>query len=181
MITFNCSTPNTLKLNQLTQFQGNLKKRTDKDIQALSDSILNEGLLMPFAVWKSEDKNYLLDGHGRFQALVKLSLNDPSILEQELPCLFITAKTEEEAKKALLQITSQYGRITKQGAISFCGSIPEYKAPSINKFVHSQVKRRKLAKLEAGEDEQIIKIAVKRSYVEKTLDVFKDMTYIRIL
>lgn len=125
----------TAKLSEMINFQGNLKKRTEQEIEDLGQSLKTEGLLMPFAIWPSKDGYKLLDGHGRVAALQKLALEDTTILDQKFPVVFIDKPTEEEARKALLQITSSYGKITKKGAMEFTKSIPTYNAPAINKFV----------------------------------------------
>lgn len=144
MIEIKCTTQDTIMLNQLVPFQGDLKKRTVKDIKELSHSLLNDGLLMPFVIWDNNDKCCILDGHGRLAALTDLAMNDPSISEQAFPCIYISADTEEEAKKALLQITSQYGKISKPGIEKFVSNLGDYKAPVINKFIRKPMKRRNL-------------------------------------
>lgn len=131
MLKINCKTSDTVKLQTLVPFQGNLKKRKKEDIQSLIDSLTSEGMMMPFAVWKHEEKNYLLDGHGRLEALVRMSIKDMDIMTQELPCIYIEAETEDQARKSLLQITSSYGKIDKKGIIDFTATIPDYVAPVI--------------------------------------------------
>ena len=134
MLKVNCESKDTATLQQLVPFQGNLKKRKASDISALAESLSEEGLMMPFAVWESpEGKMCLLDGHGRLEALVQMSLKDMDILTQEFPIIRISADTEDAAKKALLQITSSYGKVDKKGLAEFTVSIPEYKAPVILK------------------------------------------------
>ena len=179
MVTIKCSAPSSLKLGAFTPFQGDLKKRTDKDIASLAGSIQNEGLLMPFAVWQHDSVNYILDGHGRMAALVELALHDPTIAEQEFPCITVDAATEDDARKALLQITSQYGKITKQGAIKFCASIPGYKAPSIDKFVRGPVIKRKVE--QRSDAEQIVRLAVKSDKVDEFLQLMKQVSFVRIM
>lgn len=163
MINIKCSAPDNVKLTALKPFQGDLKKRSDKDIEALADSITNDGLIAPFMIWKNEDKeNILLDGHGRLAALTLLaSHGDVEILTQDFPCVYVEADSEEDARKALLQITSQYGKITKQGAANFCVTIPNYTAPSIAKFTRvskvkptftTEVKRTCIIKMRVPED-----------------------------
>lgn len=178
MIKVMCQTPEVIRLGELTPFQGDLKRRTSKDISALASSIKDEGLLMPFAVWRHEGVNSLLDGHGRYSALTELALQDNEIATQELPVIYIEADTEEQAKKSLLQITSSYGKITKEGAIKFCASIPSYKAPAINKFVHRKPVERKMSE---QKNEQIIRIAVPNDKAQAVLDLFKSVDYIRVL
>lgn len=178
MIKVMCQTEQTIKLGELTPFQGDLKKRTKRDINGLMTSISAEGLLMPFAVWQHDGVNHLLDGHGRLAALTELALKDDTIATQQFPVLFIEADTEEQARKALLQITSSYGKINKQGAITFCAKIPEYHAPAVNKFLYSKPRQRKLNR---HEGKQVIRIAVPEDKAQAVLDLFKQVDYIEII
>jgi hypothetical protein len=123
-----CETKDNVTLSQLRQFQGNLKKRSTTDVDNLIASIKEDGLLMPLAIWQHDDTASILDGHARYEAFVKMAIEDPSILSMALPCVIIKAPDEAEAKKALLQITSSYGHVTKKGLINFTASIPNYKA-----------------------------------------------------
>ena len=180
MIEVKCSAPDSVLISQLTKFQGDLKKRTNKDIKSLINSIKEEGLLMPFAVWESPDKQLLiLDGHGRYDALYELALEDKSVLEQQFPCIKITAVTEDQARKALLQITSSYGKITKEGAVKFCAKIPGYRAPSINKFVN-KVERPRRAKA-VPNAEVIIRISVPVEKANEVKNILGTVGYIKVL
>lgn len=167
-----------LRLENLVPFQGDLKHRSKKQVSELAASILSEGLLMPFAVWSNTGSDYLLDGHGRLQALQLLAEDDASILEQEFPVVFIEADTEEQARKALLQITSSYGNITRQGVAKFCATIPEYKAPSISKYTHVPKKRKQL---EERPNETILRIAVDTNRLTEVMQIFKEVDFIRVL
>lgn len=181
MIKINCEAKDTIKLTDMTPFQGNLKKRTDGDIKELTESLVNEGLMMPFAIWKHDGKNYLLDGHGRKESLIKLAVDDPEILSADWPCIFIQAETEDDARKALLQITSTYGKITASGYKQFCVSIPNYKAPSIAKFVAKPVKAPKEKTSVNAPDTVILKIKVKRDQLEQVKEVFAQFDFIEVL
>lgn len=178
MINIKCSAPDRVKLSELVPFQGDLKKRTESDVKALADSIMQDGLLMPFAVWQHDEQHYLLDGHGRLAALTEIALIDNSVVEQEMPAVFINAETEEEAKKALLQITSSYGKITKEGAVKFTRSIPEYHAPAINKFVHKTVVKRDQQERPLG---SLIRIRVPSDKEQAVRDLLKQVEYITVL
>lgn len=173
-----CQTQEVIRLGELTPFQGDLKRRTSKDVTALANSIKDEGLLMPFAVWQHDGVNKLLDGHGRYAALTELALQDNEIATQDFPVVYIEADTEEQAKKSLLQITSSYGKITREGAVKFCATIPDYKAPAINKFVHKKLVKNKLKEQNS---EQVIRIAVPSDKAQAVLDLFKTVSYIRVL
>lgn len=180
MIKINCSTKDTIKLTECTPFQGNLKTRTPQDIGDLKSSLVEEGLMMPFAVWLHDDKKYLLDGHGRKEALVQLAVEDASLLSVDWPCVYITADTEEDARKALLQITSSYGKITKLGVKQFTASIPDYIAPSIKKFV---VPAKKATKVEAAvnQDKQVVRVRVRKDKLEEFINVLKTVDYVEVL
>ena len=179
-----CTTKDTIKLTECVPFQGNLKKRTPQDIAELKDSLLREGLLMPFAVWDHDDKKYLLDGHGRKEALVQLAVEDASLLNVDWPCIYIRADTEDDARKALLQITSSYGKITKAGVKQFTVSIPDYKAPSIAKFVAKPVTK----KVEAvdpvqrpNQDKVVLKVSVTKDKVSEVKKILEQFDFIKVL
>jgi len=178
MLKIMCHTSDVITLGKLTPFQGDLKKRTGKDIKTLADSIRDEGLLMPFVVWRKDDVNFLLDGHGRLAALTELALQDEDIVTQALPVLYIDTDTEEQAKKMLLQITSSYGKISREGALKFCASIPSYHAPAINKFVHKRPSRHKAAQ---KPDSTLLRIRVAGDKVQAVLELFKSVDYIEVL
>lgn len=181
MIKINCETSDELKLTDMVAFQGNLKKRTDEDISALQESLKTEGLMMPFAVWKHEGKNYLLDGHGRKEALIRMATVEPELLNSEWPVIYVNADTEDEARKALLQITSSYGKITKTGVKQFCVSIPNYKAPAINKFVTKTVPVKKQVAEKSAPIKTIIKIRVDNDKVEQVRSILKEFAFIEVI
>ena len=179
-----CTTKDTIKLTECVPFQGNLKKRTSQDIAELKESLLREGLLMPFAVWDHDDKKYLLDGHGRKEALVQLAVEDANLLNVDWPCIYIKADTEDDARKALLQITSSYGKITKTGVKQFTVSIPDYKAPSIAKFVAKPVTK----KVEAvdpvqrpNQNKVILKVSVTKDKVSEVKKILEQFDFIKVL
>lgn len=178
MVKINCTTKDSIKITEVIAFQGSLKKRTDADLNELKESLLNEGLMMPFAVWKHEGKNYLLDGHGRKEVLMRMAGEEPELLSVDWPCVYIEADTETDARKALLQITSSYGKITKQGYKQFCVSIPDYKAPSISKFVSKPTSS---VKVKAKSDKTVMKIRVSNDHIEQVREIFKQFDFIEVL
>jgi hypothetical protein len=126
MIPIKCETGAHLPLTVLRPFQGNLKRRTPAEIAALQASLKEDGLQMPFAVWDDGGTYRILDGHGRYAALVGLALEDASILAAEYPVVQVEAACEEDARKSLLQITSSYGTVNKEGIASFIAPIVHY-------------------------------------------------------
>lgn len=139
MVPINCESEKTAKLTELVPFQGKLKRRTDAELTSLARSLTQEGLMAPFFVWEHDGKKYLLDGHGRLEALTRISMLDPTVLEQEWPVVVVHAEDEAGARKALLQIVSSYGKLTKPGLKQFTATIPDYKlAPVVTKFQASK-------------------------------------------
>ena len=122
MIVINCTGSDTIELDQLAEFQGELKERTDADIDKIIRSIKKHGFSFPFFVWAhaSENGNYInhvLDGHGRLSALKKMRAQGEEI--PPLPCVYISAENEAEAKEKLLKLNSQYGHMTAESVAAF--------------------------------------------------------------
>jgi hypothetical protein len=156
-------------------FQGSLKKRTDKDIEDLMASIRADGLIMPFALWLHDDILHILDGHGRYSALIKLALNDASILTQQFPAVIIEAEDETAAQKALLQIVSSYGKITKPGLAKFSANIVNYKAPVLTKLV------KPVKYTQKTDDFEVIRIRVSKEIGEKVREILKTVQGVEVL
>ena len=200
MIEIRCEAKDFLRLNEMCPLQGDLKRRSREQLKGLKESLIEEGLLAPFFIWKEkseetgEELNWLLDGHARWEALKSISedMEDSSLFHgTDFPVVYIEAGDVDEAKKALLQITSQYGSVTKEGAINFCASIPGYKAPSVAAYLKpaSPIKERviPMAELPSKEEEREdssevrITIAVPKAYEKAVRDLFNSVSYIRVL
>lgn len=122
MIVINCTGSDTIELHQLTEFQGELKERSAGDIDKIIKSIRKHGFSFPFFVWAhaGENGNYInhvLDGHGRLEALKKLQSEGEEI--PPLPCVYVSAENEAEAKEKLLKLNSQYGHMTAESVAQF--------------------------------------------------------------
>lgn len=121
MIEIKCTGSDTLPLDAIEEFQGNLKKRTKKDIQKIITSIEKYGFSFPFFIWQYEGHNYCLDGHGRIQALAELRRKGADL--PLFPVVYVEAEDEEEAKQKLLRLNSQYGTMTLASVMEFAGSM----------------------------------------------------------
>ena len=122
MIVINCTGSDTIELHELTEFQGELKERSAGDIEKIIKSIKKHGFSFPFFVWAhaTENGNYInhvLDGHGRLEALKKLESEGEEI--PALPCVYVSAENEAEAKEKLLKLNSQYGHMTAESVAAF--------------------------------------------------------------
>ena len=121
MIVINCTGSDTIQLHELTEFQGELKERSAGDVEKIIKSIKKHGFSFPFFVWKNDGKNNVIDGHGRLKALQQMAAAGEEI--PALPCVYISAKDEAEAKEKLLKLNSQYGHMTADSVASFLGDI----------------------------------------------------------
>ena len=122
MIEIKCTGSDTIELHQLTEFQGELKERSAGNIEKSIKSIRKHGFSFPFFVWAhaGENGNYInhvLDGHGRLEALKKLQSEGEEI--PPLPCVYVSAENEAEAKEKLLKLNSQYGHMTAESVAAF--------------------------------------------------------------
>ena len=120
-IEINCTGSDTIQLHELTEFQGELKERSAGDIEKIIKSIKKHGFSFPFFVWKNDGKNNVIDGHGRLKALQQMAAAGEEI--PALPCVYISAKNEAEAKEKLLKLNSQYGHMTADSVAEFLGDI----------------------------------------------------------
>lgn len=130
-----CTYNETLKLDELSDFQGHLKIRNDEDYKKIIKSIEKYGFSFPFFVWKNNDKNLVLDGHGRLRALQIMRENGTEI--DDIPVVYVSVKNEKEAKDLLLRLNSQYGRMTKQSVAEFIGkdfdlNLDDFQLPAFN-------------------------------------------------
>jgi len=116
-IEITCRGADSLPLDAIEEFQGNLKKRTAKDIGLIVKSIEKYGFSFPFFVWNGSGHNYCLDGHGRIQALCEMRKRGVSL--PLFPVAYIDAKDEAEAKQKLLRLNSQYGQMSIDSVMEF--------------------------------------------------------------
>ena len=120
-ISIKCETKDYLKLEDMTVMQGNLKLREDADYEKIKKSILTYSFSFPFFIWRSGKTNYLIDGTGRHDCLLKMQ--EEGYLIPELPVVYIQCKNKTEAKQKLLRLNSQYGKMTKESVLEFAEDI----------------------------------------------------------
>ncbi|HUS50081.1 MAG TPA: DNA methyltransferase [Candidatus Paceibacterota bacterium] len=106
-IIITCRGADSLPLDSLENFQGNLKKLSKSNLDKLKKQIIRNGFNVPFFVWRVEDWCRILDGHQRLKAL--LSLREDGYEIPLLPVAYIEAENEKDARQKLLGIASQYG------------------------------------------------------------------------
>ncbi len=121
VIRINCEGASTLPYEQLTIIQGDLKSLDEKNYNRLRNHIEKDGFCDPVRVWRGTEKykgkNCLLDGTQRYRVIGKM-------LEEgwqcpPIPVDWIKAENYKRAKKILLALASQFGRVDKQGLYEF--------------------------------------------------------------
>lgn len=112
-----CDCKDTLSLDEITEFQGGLKDRSQEEIGKIIKSLKKYGFAFPFFIWPESGKNWCLDGHGRLLALKKMRQDGEKI--PPLPVVYIDAKNETDARNLLLRLNSQYGRMTADSVREF--------------------------------------------------------------
>lgn len=78
-----------LPVESLKPYSKNARKHTEKDIQAIINSIEEFGFDDPIGVWS--DKNIVVEGHGRLIAAKRLGM-------ETVPCIRLDHLTDEQRK-----------------------------------------------------------------------------------
>lgn len=106
----------------LLDFQGDLKSLSRSAFQKLRKEILELGFAEPVTVWKrSNGQLYILNGHQRVRVVRQL-IEQEGMVCPLLPISYAEPKDEKEAKKMVLALTSQYGKIDDEGLYEFVTS-----------------------------------------------------------
>jgi len=128
-----CDVKDFLPYTEIVPLQGNLKKRTPKQLEKICRSVIKHGWAFPEFIWNNEGKNYCMDGHGRQEAIPLLIQKGYTI--PLIPIVYVHAKNRAEAKELLLKCISQYGIVTKEGYFEFvdfeCDHI-DFEIPNIS-------------------------------------------------
>lgn len=120
-ITIQCDGASSADIDSLMRFQGDLKRITNENLAKLKGSILRHGFSAPIFAWVKNRNYYIIDGHGRLEAL--RALRAEGYVVPKIPVTFISAETKREAKEILLHITSQYGEFQTDQLDSFMADL----------------------------------------------------------
>lgn len=113
-----CEGAKLLPLDDLHEFQGNLKDLSKENYEKFKQELLDLGFSEPVSVWNLEGRWMLLNGHQRLRTLRAMKQEGIDV-PRSIPVSVVQAKDIEEAKKKVLSLTSQYGQITKDGLYEF--------------------------------------------------------------
>ncbi len=116
-IPIKCTASNFISLDDIHPLQGDLKTLDKKQFDKLKTSLLKYGVTFPIFLWKSGDKNYIIDGTQRDRVLHLMRQEGYEI--PPLPADFIEAADEREAKEKILLLSSQYGKMSEETLYEF--------------------------------------------------------------
>lgn len=117
LVEIKCQGSLELPLEDLKDFQGNLKELSQENYGKLKKEILRHGFSEPVSVWKHDGKWMILNGHQRVRTLLGLKAEGYKI--PKVPVSIIHAKDMKDAKERVLALTSQFGQITDDGLYEF--------------------------------------------------------------
>ena len=105
-------------IDDLNEFQGELKKLTKENFNKLWKSIQESGFSEPFVVWQDKKKEiWVLGGNQRLRVLTERKKEGEEI--PLVPCNFVKLESRRAAKKLLLALASQYGEVTEEGLYKY--------------------------------------------------------------
>lgn len=114
-IRITCESSGLMTLDELENFQGELKSIDAESFKKLKMSIEKYGFSFPIFVWGGS----ILDGHQRLAAVRSLVAEGWELDGGRLPVVLIEAKDRKEAAEKLLLINSRYAEIEQTGFDQF--------------------------------------------------------------
>lgn len=143
-IIINCRGAADADLDELQQFQGDLKTLSANNFNRLKRQIETEGFSEPISVWRSQERKkgpfslYILNGHQRISVLRQMK--EDGYVIPRIPISFVEAPDRRTAKRKVLALTSQYGEMTEDGLKSFASEaeldlkeiVDNFRFPEIN-------------------------------------------------
>jgi len=118
-----CDTGQFAHLTELDEFQGDLKELSTEAFERMRKEIVETGVAFATHVWKdpSDGRYKICDGHQRKRVLSHLVAQEGYTIEggRGVPIVPVKAGSLKEAKRRVLQGTSQFGRMTGQGLYEF--------------------------------------------------------------
>ncbi len=106
-----CSGAGLVDIEQMIPFQGAFKKLTTENYKRLRMQLLETGIAAAATIWEKKGKKYLLDGHQRREALMKMRAE--GIMVPPLPVVFTQCADDEDARRKILALASTYGEVNE--------------------------------------------------------------------
>jgi site-specific DNA-methyltransferase (adenine-specific) len=118
-VAIKCKGAAVVEMDDLHGLQGDLKELSEEDEDKLRGNIETAGFIAPIFVWTNpkNGKPYIVDGHQRIHVLQGMRAAGWEV--PKLPVDYIHASTLKDARRKLLMIVSQFGKVTKGGLERF--------------------------------------------------------------
>lgn len=119
-IKIECESKEVCDIEDMRDFQGNLKSLSEIQYEKLKSEIINEGFSFPISIWKHKSDNFILDGHQRRKTLVRMREQGWDI--PAVPVNIVKANSIKQAKRKLLTGAGSYGKVEREGLYDFLDS-----------------------------------------------------------
>lgn len=174
---------------KLIPLQGDLKELTDESYEKFKANILELGFSEPISIWKHKRKIHILNGHQRLETIKRMVENEGYSVKP-LPVSIVEAADLNEAKRKILSLTSQFGKVDEKGLAEFIdeAQIPaedlrKYDLQNVNldKFIEAQTKPVDIEEnpepeiKDEGEPQKLSQVKTVKLYFDtKTANEFQD-------
>lgn len=137
-----CEGAAAVPVADLVEGQGDLKELTDESYEKLKNQIIKLGFSEPISVWKNKKELMVINGHQRLAAVKRMITEGWAC--PPIPVSFVEAKNVSQAKRKILSLTSQFGKIDDEGLSEFLADsdisideLGDFPLPDINmkKFI----------------------------------------------
>lgn len=116
-ISIRCTGAAAIDIEDLSPFQDDIKTMTPSTLKKLENVIISQGFSEPIAVWQNDGRNWILNGHQRHTALQ--SLRSKGWFIPPIPVAIVEADDEDEARKKVLTLASQFGDFNQDHLLEF--------------------------------------------------------------
>ncbi len=120
MIKIACTGAALLTIDELQEFQDDLKDLSEKNYQRMRKEIVETGVGFPFRCWRFEGAVWIIGGHQAKRTLIRLR-DEEGFEIPRVPVSWIEARDRKEAKRRVLQDIAQYGKVQRQKFFDFLG------------------------------------------------------------
>jgi hypothetical protein len=161
-----------VSLDEMVPLQGDLKNRKQSHVDRIAESLLEYGLLQPIMLWPHDEKCFILDGHGRYEALKQMGWAEP------VPSVLVMAESEDEARSKLLEMNVKYGAITPKSLAKFLKGAPSVQVP-VSLGIKVPAAAPKVAK--AGSAGKVVRLRVAEEKLESFMEIMGTLSYVEIV
>ena len=133
-----------LELDQLHEFQEDIKVLTDENYERMKAEILADGFsFSPHVFLDTEGKAWLLDGHQRKKTLTRMR-DEEGYHVPTIPCMEVEAESPEHARALVLAAASVYGEFQLKNMAGFLKKASLEPGAAVKRFNLPRVNLEKL-------------------------------------